>query len=167
VAVGLALLGLVLALPRLVRSRQRRRRLDGPPAGPEGTDAALLAAGAWRELLATARDLGIPLPVLRSVRDVAAALRRRALPGSEALRRLDALIEFVERARYGRPFLASAATRQDVVEAVEAWADVLAASVPASRARIARFFPRSVLDREVAPPIVERPLEMAGGREVG
>jgi transglutaminase-like putative cysteine protease len=166
VAVGLVLVLLVLALPRLARSRQRRRRLDGVPAGPDGTDAAALADGAWLELLATARDLGIALPVRRSVRDVAAVLRRRALPGSDALPRLDALVDFVERARYGRPFLASPTTRQAVIEAVEAWAGVLASSVPTSRARLARVFPRSVLDREAPAPVVDRPLEMAGGREL-
>jgi transglutaminase-like putative cysteine protease len=166
VAVALVLVLLVLALPRQVRSRRRQRRLAGPPEGGAEMDAAGLADGAWQELLATARDLRIELPVRRSVRDVADALRRRALPGSDALRQLDMLVDFVERARYGRPFLASPETHRAIVEAVEAWADVLAASVPTSRARIAKVFPRSAFDRVLPTPVAERPLEMAGTREL-
>ncbi|RNM15952.1 transglutaminase TgpA family protein [Nocardioides pocheonensis] len=159
-----ALLGLaiVLGLPRLIRSRQRRLRLDDHRSGPRSDDAHALAEGAWQELLATARDLGIGLPVQRSVRDVAVALRRRAMPGSEALRRLDELVLFVERARYGRPFALDPATRQRVVEAVEVWTEVLAASVPAARVRLASVFPRSVLDRGDAAPLMDRSVEMAG-----
>jgi transglutaminase-like putative cysteine protease len=166
VAVALALVLLVLALPRLVRSRRRRRRLAGPSEGAVGMEATVLADGAWQELLATARDLRIELPVRRSVRDVAGALRRRALPGSDALGQLDVLVEFVERARYGRRFLASPEAHRAIVESVEAWAEVLAASVPATRARIARVFPRSAFDRDLPAPSAERPLEMAGPREL-
>jgi transglutaminase-like putative cysteine protease len=160
--VALLLLAIVLALPRLVRSRQRRRRLDDHRLGPRSDDARTLAEGAWQELLATARDLGIGLPVQGTIRDIATALRRRALPGSDALRRLDELSLFVERARYGRPFAPDPATRQAVVEAVETWTEVMAASVPASRVRLAKVFPRSVLDRAGGPPAVDRAVEMAG-----
>lgn len=166
--VGAILLALVLWLPRLVRSRQRRQRLGDHRTGARSDDARVLAAGAWHELCATARDLGVALPLQRSVRDVAAAMRRRALTGSDALRRLDELTLFVERARYGRPFTVDDRTRQAVVEAVETWAEVLADSVPPLRARIARFFPRSVLDRTTpVPPAEDRVVEMVGASEIG
>jgi len=159
---GLVLLVLVLALPGTIRIRQRRQRLDDHRQGPRHDDARTLADGAWEELLATARDLGIVLPRQRTVRDIAAVLRRRAVPGSDALRRLDDLTHFVERARYGRPFSVDAVTRQAVVEAVETWSQVLAASVPATRVRLARVFPRSILDRAEPSPVVERTLETVG-----
>ena len=165
-ALALLVVLIGLTLPRLVRGRQRRRRLDDHRLGPRTTDARALAEGAWQELLATARDLGIALPVQQSVRDVAAVLHRRARPGSDAVNRLDDLAHFVERARYARPFTLDPATRQAVVEAVETWAGVLASSVPASRERLARVFPRSVLDRTPAPPQVGRSVEMAGAGEV-
>jgi transglutaminase-like putative cysteine protease len=165
-SVALALLLVLLALPRVVRTRQRRRRLDDHRLGPRTDDTILLAEGAWAELLATARDLGISLPVRRSVRDVAAVLRRRALPGARALDQLDELVLFVERARYGRPFPLDPPTRQAVVEAVEAWAGVLASSVPARTARLAKVFPRSVLDRRGPAPVLDRQVELAGSREV-
>jgi transglutaminase-like putative cysteine protease len=164
--VVLALALLILALPRVVRARQRRRRLDDHRRGPGNTDALVLAEGAWAELLATARDHGVSLPVRRSVRDVATVLRRRALPGAPALDQLDELVGFVERARYGLPFPVDPSTRQAVVEAVEAWTAVLAASVPARTARLAQVFPRSVLDRRGPGPVPDRQLELAGSREV-
>jgi transglutaminase-like putative cysteine protease len=161
-----ALLLLALALPQVIRARQRRRRLDDHRQGPRSDDARRLAEGAWAELLATARDLGVPLPVRRSVRDIAAVLRRRSLPGAPALDQLDRLVHFVERARYGRPFVVDPPTRQMVVEAVEAWAEVLFASVPARTARLARVFPRSLLDRADPVPVLDRQVELAGSREV-
>jgi transglutaminase-like putative cysteine protease len=156
---------LVLVLPALVRSRQRRRRLGDHRLGPRSDDAVVLAEGAWAELCATARDVGVTLPLQRSVRDIAAALRPLAMTVREPLQRLDDLVLFVERARYGRPFAVDAATRQAVVEAVESWAGVLSDSVSTPRVWIARVFPRSVFDRSV-PPLVERQVELAGVGEV-
>ncbi|HET6167727.1 MAG TPA: DUF3488 and transglutaminase-like domain-containing protein [Marmoricola sp.] len=158
---ALALVLILLALPRVARDRQRRRRLDDHRSGPRSTDADVLADGAWEELLATARDLVIPLPLHRSVREIAGVLRRRAQPGSDPERQLDELTLFVERARYGRPFEVTADERQAVIEAVEAWAGVLAGSVPPRRARIAKVFPRSVLDR-TPPMTTDRQVELAG-----
>ena len=88
-----------------------------------------------------------------------------AMTVREPLQRLDDLVLFVERARYGRPFAVDAATRQAVVEAVESWAGVLSDSVSTPRVWIARVFPRSVFDRSV-PPLVERQVELAGVGEV-
>jgi transglutaminase-like putative cysteine protease len=160
--VGLALVLLVLALPGVVRSRQRRRRLGDHRLGPATDDAQVLADSAWDELCATARDLGIALPVQRSVREVSGALRKRSYGSTDAVRRLEELTLFVERARYGRPFAVDPATRQAVVEAVELWSQVLADSVPAMRSRLARVFPRSILDRRTAAVTVDRQVELAG-----
>ena len=160
--VALVLVALLLALPAVVRSRQRRRRLDDHRQGPRSVDAEVLADGAWAELLATARDLGIVLPLHRSVRDMAEALRRRTLPGARALAQLDVLTEFIERAWYGRPSTVDAATRQAVVEAVEAWSSALAESVPALRVRLARVYPRSVFDRSRTSVPVDRQVELVG-----
>ena len=160
--VGAVLLALLLWLPSLVRTRQRRRRLDDHRQGPRTDDARVLADGVWDELCATARDLGIALPLQRSVREISAVLRKRAQPGSEAQEQLDELTVFVERARYGRPFSVDPGTRQAVIMAVEVWSDVLAASVPASRGRIARFFPRSVFDRRTTATVADRQAELVG-----
>lgn len=158
---GIALLVLLLALPRWVRSRQRRRRLGDHRLGPVTDDALVLADGAWAELCATARDLGITLPLQRSVRDIAGVLRRRTYATTDAVRRLEELTSFVERARYARPFAVDPATRQAVVEAVEHWSEVMVASVPASRSRVATVFPRSVFDRRTSAPVVDRQVELA------
>jgi transglutaminase-like putative cysteine protease len=160
--VALALVLLLGALPRVVRGRQRRRRLDDHRTGPRSTDARVLADGAWQELLATARDLGIALPVRRSVREISGVLRRRAQPGTDAQRRLDELTLFVERARYGRPFEVTSEERQAVVQAVESWAVVLADSLPPRRARIAKVFPRSVFDRSAPVTSADREVELVG-----
>jgi transglutaminase-like putative cysteine protease len=161
---ALALVLLLLALPRVARDRQRRRRLDDHRTGPQSRDARVLADGAWAELLATARDLGIGLPLHRSVREIAGVLRRRAQPGSDPQRQLDELTLFVERARYGRPFEVSLEERQAVIQAVERWAGVLADSMPPRRARIAKVFPRSVLDRSTPASSTDRQVELAGVR---
>jgi transglutaminase-like putative cysteine protease len=164
--VAAALVLLLLMLPRLVRSRQRRRRLGDHRQGPRTDDALVLADGAWEELCATARDLGISLPLQRSVREIAAVVRRHAYVGARAQQQLDDLTLFVERARYGRPFAVDPATRQAVVEAVELWSNALAAAVPAQRSRIARFFPRSVLDRRTSTQPMDRQVELVGAGEV-
>jgi transglutaminase-like putative cysteine protease len=159
--VGLVLAVLLLALPRVVRTRQRRRRLGDHRLGPSSDDALVLADGAWEELCATARDLGIALPTQRSVREISGALRRRAYGTTDAVRRLEQLTLFVERARYGRPFAVDPATRQAVVEAVELWSQLLNDSVPATRSRLAQVFPRSILDRRTAAVTVDRQVELA------
>jgi transglutaminase-like putative cysteine protease len=161
-SVALLLVVLLLALPRLVRTRQRRRRLDDHRTGPRIGDAHQFANGAWEELCATARDLGIALPMQRSVREIAGALRRRARPGTGAELYLDELTAFVERARYGRPFTVDATTRQATVAAVERWNDELASSVSPARARFAQYFPRSVFERPSDAVVVDRQVELVG-----
>lgn len=157
---GLLLVLLALAVPRTVRLRQRARRLG------EETEARAVADGAWSELCATAEDLRIGLPLDRSVREVAGVLHRRARPGTDAHRILDDLVDFVERARYARPFEVDERTRTEVHDAVRTWSEVLAESVPSRQARIARLLPWSVLDRRSPTPPRERELEMVGSAEV-
>jgi transglutaminase-like putative cysteine protease len=164
--VGAVLLLVLLGLPWLVRTRQRRTRLDDHRHGPRSDDATVVAEGAWDELLAVARDLGVGLPLQRSVRDIATALRHHTLAGARDREQLDGLVHFIERARYGLPFSVDPATRQRVVEAVEHWSELLAASVPTLRARVARVFPRSVFDRGATPTAVDRPAELVGTSEV-
>ena len=162
---GAVLLLVLLVLPALVRSRQRRRRLGDHRLGPRTDDARVLADGAWAELGATARDLGVSLPLQRSVREVAEVLRPLAMTVRDPLERLDDLVLFVERARYGRPFAVDGATRQRVVEAVESWSAVLTDSVSPVRGWIARVFPRSVLERGT-DPVLERQPDLVGVGEV-
>jgi hypothetical protein len=107
----------------------------------------LLAAGAWAELQATATDLGIAWPPAKSPRATAHRLAEQANPTPEQLGELDDFVEFVERARYARPFETDDATRRQVLVAVRSWSGLLASSArPASR-RLAMVFPRSVLAR--------------------
>jgi hypothetical protein len=51
-----------------------------------------------------------------------------------------------------------------VIQAVERWAGVLADSMPPRRARIAKVFPRSVLDRSTPASSTDRQVELAGVR---
>ena len=164
--IGALLLLLLLGIPRLVRTRQRRRRLGDHRHGPRTDDARVLADGAWEELCATARDLGISLPLQRSVREISRVIKNRAHTGAQAQQQLDDLTLFVERARYDRPFAVDQATRQAVVEAVELWSNALAVAAPAMRSRVARFFPRSVLDRRTETPTMDRQVELVGAGEV-
>jgi transglutaminase-like putative cysteine protease len=159
--VGIVLLLLLLALPRMLRSGIRRRRLATDP------DPRVTADGAWAELCATARDLRIALPLDRTVRDIRRALTDRVRPGPDDLRTLDELVEFVERARYGRSFVVDDATRERAVQTVDDWSALLVDSVPRGRARSAWLFPRSVLDRSTPiTSIEERQSELVGAPEV-
>jgi transglutaminase-like putative cysteine protease len=162
--VGVLLLLLAIAVPRVARNRQRSRRLRS--TGVDELDARDLANGAWEEICAVARDLGISLPTHRSVREISAVLRHRAYPGTEAVRRFDEFTDFVERARYGRPFTVDGSTRDEIADLIQVWSKVLAESVAPSRARVARLFPRSLLDRDAATGIVDRQMELVGAREV-
>ena len=89
---------LMLAAPATVRLVRRRRRLAaGQPAGEA-------VENAWAELLDTARDLGVDLPVEQSPRAVAQAVRSAArTPGGSRqpeLPELAALVRLVEQSRY-------------------------------------------------------------------
>ncbi|HET7684641.1 MAG TPA: DUF3488 and transglutaminase-like domain-containing protein [Marmoricola sp.] len=142
---GGALVLLLLAAPRLVRDAQRRSRLS---AGP---DPRAVAAGVWAELHATAVDLGISWRPERSARQTGRALVRRLRSRPELQRSLEELVQFVERARYGRPFEVDPAVARQLRTTVREWSAALAGSVPPARARWARVFPRSVWCRLQGP----------------
>ncbi|HET9498882.1 MAG TPA: DUF3488 and transglutaminase-like domain-containing protein [Marmoricola sp.] len=146
---GGALLLLLLAMPRLVRDTQRRRRLAAD------TDPRAAAAGLWAELQATAVDLGIAWHPERSVRQTGRALVRRLRSRPELQASLEELVRFVERTRYGRSFEADPETLRRLRATVRTWSAALTGTVPRSRARWARVFPRSVWSRLGAAPVVE------------
>jgi len=140
---GIALLVLaVLALPGLLRRGLRRRRL-----GRLGRDGP---AGAWREILDTAVDLGLPTGRGRSPRGIEAVVAEQvgSSPGArEALARLRAAYE---RQAYSRD--AAAATGADVGVVLAA----LRAHVSGARRFTAAVAPRSLVATLVAPRLAFR-----------
>jgi transglutaminase-like putative cysteine protease len=151
--VGLALLGLLLLTPRLVRSARRRRRLAGD------------IEDLWVELRDVARDLGHAWPDGRSPRRAGEWLgrllakpvepsarpdrpRRGRDQAPEAAQALDRLVLALERSRYARdpetftaePFVADAA----LVE------ESLAAGVTPREVRRAHWWPASVVGRRTS-----------------
>ncbi len=146
---GLAGVGLAAAMltPRMLRTRQRRRRLG------QG------ALGAWEELRATLVDLHITWPQGRSPRQVGALLeshladprapRRRGVSASTGrsaaplqAASLDRVVEAVERARYApiQPSADPSWSTDPVMDVVAS----LSAAVRPRTARLARWWPRSV-----------------------
>lgn len=103
--IGLAV-ALVLLLPAMVRAGVRVGRRGRVRSGDRPADAA------WRELLATAVDLGLPVDPRRTVRGLTAELAARpgfaadpdSPPGerTDALAALERVRDAVERERYGR-----------------------------------------------------------------
>jgi transglutaminase-like putative cysteine protease len=149
---ALAVLALAVALallPRTVRERQRRRRLEG------GTESA------WEELRATVVDVGGTWPDTRSPRETGAALRQRfgrvgdeverpargPAQAPEAVEALDRLVLAVERSRYARGSAGRAGGYRDDVTTCSA--ALLAGATPRERRR-ATWLPRSVLERRPA-----------------
>jgi transglutaminase-like putative cysteine protease len=146
VLAGLALLVALVLLPRLLRGRQRERRLAG---GPES---------AWEELRATAVDLRLAWPEGRSpreTRDLVVGWFGR--PGDDAQRpargrdvapdagvALDRIADHVERLRYARHHVVPAGTlREEVLLCVAA---LEAGATPRVRRR-ARWLPLSAFQR--------------------
>lgn len=155
---GIAILVLLLAAvalggPRIVRRRDRQRRLaSGDPDQ------------AWAELRATARDLGVPWPDGRSPREVSTVLvdhlgdpatdpdRRPERPRTgpevapDATDALDRLVRRVEHARYARPGAVATLERTDTALATDAAlvAASLEAGVTPRAQRRAVWVPRSV-----------------------
>lgn len=143
VAVLLAVVLVVLVLlPGLVRRSRRRLNLA------HQDDGRTEAANLWRELRSTAIDLRIPWPDGRSVRSVAGTLRTTRGAVAEDVLLLDALVDLVERARYGRSFVLEEQEGLVARQAVARWSVLLASSVSPRRVRSARWLPRSVLGRE-------------------
>ena len=135
----LLLLG-VLAVPATVRRSQRRRRF----AARE--DARLEVENLWRELRATAIDVRIPWPDGRSPRAAAAILCHRVNAGPDQSAELLQLVEVLEQARYRRQFDLGEEARDRCRRVTVLWIGVLTEAARPRRARIARFWPRSVLD---------------------
>ena len=136
------LIGAVLALPGLLRRGVRRRRLsrierDGP-------------AGAWRELLDSARDLGLPTGRGRSPRGIEAELAERTGRSQEAKDALARLRAAYERQAYSRA--SAAATARDVQVVV----DALRAQVPTGARVAAALAPRSLFGTLVPPRLAFR-----------
>lgn len=129
-ALVLALLAMVLVSPRLLRLRQRERRLDG---GPDDV---------WEELRAAAIDLGLPWPEGRSPREVGAALSAYTTDPQTAAA-LDRLVQAVETTRYARPGDRSASDAALPV-AFRRCRTALEARVTSRDRRRARWLPRSL-----------------------
>ena len=125
------LAGLVaLASPALARMGIRRKRLASSDAGDR-------VAGAWRELQATAVDLGMPWPAATPRQVAAMAWPGLDAEGRAALRRIALL---VERRRYAAapPPVAEVATDVGLISAQ--WYS----SVSKGRRLAARMLPRSL-----------------------
>ncbi|CAB4689922.1 MAG: hypothetical protein F2667_01805 [Actinobacteria bacterium] len=149
VVAGLALVVLLLLLPRLVRSRRRERLLG------QGVE------GVWTELYATAIDLGLAWTPARSPRQsgeqLAAQLGSTIDPWAyerpargpevapEAVAALGRLVAELEQRRYARPGTAASVTARD--DAETCLAAMAAGAGPRARRRAA-WWPRSVLTRE-------------------
>ncbi|TIC88651.1 transglutaminase domain-containing protein [Nocardioides sp. GY 10113] len=141
-AAALAVAGTLV--PRLLRSRQRQRRLAGSPED------------LWDELRATAFDLGIAWPEGRSPRESAAILAGRLSATAGAAEAMDRLVAELERHRYARPAEAArgggatavleapTVARDDAVLVCTA----LVASRPARSVRRAAWLPRSSWQRD-------------------
>jgi hypothetical protein len=147
---GLALVGLLLMTPRLVRTARRRRRLDGD------------VEDLWVELRDVAVDLGHAWPVGRSPRRAGDWLghllatpvhdgsrpdrpRRGRDQAPEAAQALDRLVSALERSRYARdPEAFTADHLADDLGLVE---ESLAAGVTSREARRAEWWPTSVVGR--------------------
>lgn len=136
---GLVVLLLTAGVPWLLRRRQRHERLAAGP-GP-----AEVANGLWAELRATVHDLGLEWPEGRSVRRQARTLLKVAVPEPALAERIDALVLFVERARYARPSAAVDATERAAHSAtVAAWSALIGGTLPAWQRHKALLLPRSV-----------------------
>ncbi len=159
----LALVALVAALavalllaPALLRRVVRRRRLT--PAG----DPRSWAEAGWRELRATARDLGVPWDDHVSLRTTAHGLteafgdpddpdREASRPrhgrgvAPEAEASLARLVGLLERARYARTLPADATTHGAVLDDVDRCTRALYAGAGRRRAVRARWWPQSLV----------------------
>lgn len=147
---GLAVVGLLLLTPRLVRTARRRRRLDGD------------VEDLWLELRDVATDLGHAWPVGRSPRRAGEWLghllatpvhdgsrpdrpRRGRDQAPEAAQALDRLVSALERSRYARdPETFTADHLAGDLVLVE---ESLAAGVTSREARRAEWWPTSVVGR--------------------
>ena len=135
-------LAALLAVPGLLRRAVRRRRLarldrDGP-------------AGAWREVLASATDLGLTTGIGRSPRGIEEVLAEQTGPAPGARAALARLRTAYERQAYSRDV--AEATERDVVEVL----DALRAQAPPSARFVAAVAPRSLVGMIAVPRLAFR-----------
>jgi transglutaminase-like putative cysteine protease len=154
---GVLLLGLLLASPRLIRTGLRSHRLR---AGPLASDDSALQS--WAELRDLAVDYGVPPRPSETPRHFSARLRRSGALGEEdgrdgaAHRAVDSLVHDFERREYGRPLRSQAApdeSRPGGTPAAIAAAriDLIIAALRANARRLVRFraswLPPAVMNR--------------------
>lgn len=126
---------LVLALPAMVNAALTRRRLARAREGD--------VAAAWRLVQDAATDLGIPVPESESPRAFGYRLRRRHGAPAAAV---DRLVDAVERANYAPPGSVGDEGEALATDAAAIRAGLFSA-VAASRRRVARLLPRSLVIR--------------------
>ena len=131
-AVGI---GGLVAVPSLVRRRQRARRLSAATAGGPGA-----ADAAWAELLATSADRGAPCPATDTVRGAARRVADEHGLDDGARRALHAVVGIEEESWYGGVDAAPDA----LTGPVRAVLDAIAAGTPAGLR--GTLLPRSVTD---------------------
>lgn len=139
--VGVLVLVLLLIGPAALRAWQRRRRLHR-------TDTVHLAEGAWAELGATARDLGLEWPDQRSPREQAERVTAQVSADGDRAS-LEGLLRDVERGRYAAPGAVTTLDPDDrarTVATVASWRQAMNAS--ARHPLRARFWPRSLWPRQ-------------------
>ncbi len=133
---ALVLIGVLLALPRLLRRRQHQRRWAG------AQDPRAIADTAWDEVRETARDLDLGWSDTSSVRTNGVRVRA-SVSEPEAQQALEQVVRFVELTRYARPDGSDPAqvrerTRADVAR----WRAAAYDCADPRVARRARWFPR-------------------------
>lgn len=110
--VVLAVLLVLAAVPKLIRSAQRRRRLavvnDSSAVPGRRVDAG------WQEVRATAIDHGVEWPEARSPRYTLTRVRRQLDLEPAQGERIDEFTDLVERARYAREFELSGEDHADL-----------------------------------------------------
>lgn len=140
--VVLGVLLLVSATPRLLRARQRRRRLGVLKAGSAEPD--VLVDAAWQELRATTRDHRLLWTQDRSPRTTLAGLQRQLDLDPTQAARVSALSRTFERARYARTPSLSANEREELLaDTTMLLTEIRTAVTPTDRRR-ARWWPASL-----------------------
>lgn len=133
---ALVVIGMLLALPRLLRRRKHQRRWAG------AQDRRAIADTAWEEVRETARDLDLEWSDTSSVR-TNGALIRSSVVETEAQQALEQVVRFVELTRYARPDGSdSAQVREQMLDDVTRWRAAAYDAVDPRVARRARWFPR-------------------------
>ncbi len=140
VLLGMLLLAGLLLAPRLLRSSTARRRWA------TAHTAQALADAAWSEVRATAVDLELGWSDAGTVRTNGRAVHRVVVATPEALDAIAEVVTFVELTRYARPQAITRDYRNRLKQDVRSWQHAMFDAVGTSRARRARWYPRSVVE---------------------